>query len=50
MAPKGKRKTGIMLVTFHRFERSLGAGAVLDVWVFKQGQIGSFTALRLVWG
>jgi PKD repeat protein len=47
VASRGKRKTGTMLVTFHRFERWLGAGAVLDVWVFKQGQIGSFTRFRI---
>jgi len=42
-----KRKAGTVLITFHRFERSLRAGAVLDVWVSSKGQIGKFTRFRI---
>jgi hypothetical protein len=38
---KGKAST--VLVTFRRFERSLRAGAVLDVWVSDAGELGKFT-------
>jgi hypothetical protein len=33
----------MVLLNFHRFERALRAGAVVDVWVSHQGQIGKFT-------
>jgi PKD domain len=36
-------RTGTALIEFHRFERSLRAGAVLDVWIFSRGQVGKFT-------
>ncbi len=41
VAPRSK--AGTVLITFHRFERSLRAGAALAVWVSKSGQIGKFT-------
>jgi large repetitive protein len=38
-----KSKASTVLITFHRFERSLRTGAVLDVWVSNAGKIGKFT-------
>jgi large repetitive protein len=43
VASGAKSKAGTVLVNFRRFERSLRAGAVLDVWVSGNGQIGKFT-------
>jgi len=40
-------RAGTVLITFHRFERTLLAGAFLDVRVSRQGQIGKFTRLRI---
>ncbi len=44
-----KRGTGIVVVAFKRFERSLKAGVVLDIRVWKSGEIGKYTtfAIRL---
>jgi hypothetical protein len=39
----GKSKATSVLVAFPRFERSLRAGAVLDVWISDAGEIGKFT-------
>jgi hypothetical protein len=52
--PKGQRvravagarsKASSVLITFHRFERALRTGAVLDVWISDAGEIGKFTRL-----
>jgi hypothetical protein len=43
IASGAKSKAGTVLVNFRRFERTLHAGAVLDVWVSNHGQIGKFT-------
>ncbi len=43
IASGAKSKAGTVLVNFRRFERTLRAGAVLDVWVSNHGQIGKFT-------
>ena len=42
-ASRTKSKTGTVLITFRRFEHSLRAGAVLEIWVSNHGQIGKFT-------
>ena len=42
-ASGNKSKTSTVLMTFRRFERSLRAGAILEVWVSNHGQIGKFT-------
>jgi hypothetical protein len=34
-------------ITFHRFERLLRVGAVLEVWVSRSGAIGKFTRLHI---
>ena len=36
-----KRKTGTVLITFRRFERSLRAGAVLEIWSPSTGRSAS---------
>jgi len=43
VATAGKRKGSIVTVGFSRFERSLQAGVVLEIRIFKAGQIGKFT-------
>ena len=40
-----KRGTGI--VAFKRFERSLKAGVVLDIRVWKSGEIGKYTSFAI---
>jgi hypothetical protein len=40
---KGKSKAGMVLIVFRRFERSLRAGATLEIRVSKPGQIGKYT-------
>ncbi len=42
-ASRGKSKAGTVSITFHRFERPLRAGAILEVWVSNHTQIGEFT-------
>jgi len=42
-----KRRTGIVVVAFKRFERSLKAGVVLDIRVWKSGEIGKFTSFAI---
>ncbi|MHB8242333.1 MAG: Ig-like domain-containing protein, partial [Solirubrobacteraceae bacterium] len=43
VTPKGKGKTGTVLVSLSRFERVLKAGAVLEVRISKPGEIGKYT-------
>lgn len=44
---KSKIKTGAVMLSFARFERSLRAGAVLQIRVSKAGQIGKFTSFTI---
>jgi hypothetical protein len=46
LSSKGKnnRPAGAVLLSFHRFERSLRAGAVLKIRVSKPGEIGKYTS------
>ena len=46
-AAGAKNKTGTALITFRRFERSLRAGVVLEIWVSKHGEIGKFTRFTI---
>jgi len=46
-ASRAKSKAGAVLITFHRFERTLRAGTVLEVWVSNHTQIGKFTRLSI---
>jgi hypothetical protein len=43
VAVSSKKKTGAVTVEFRRFERALQAGVVLEIRIFKTGQIGKFT-------
>ncbi len=42
-----KNKSGTVLITFRRFERSLSGGVVLSIWVSKPGEIGKFTRFTI---
>jgi large repetitive protein len=44
---KSKSRAGAVLLTFNRFQRALRAGAVLQVRVYKAGQIGKFTSFTV---
>jgi Bacterial Ig-like domain/PKD domain len=46
-AARARSRAGTTLITFHRFERTLRAGAVLEVRVSNDTQIGKFTRLRI---
>jgi hypothetical protein len=41
---KSNRPAGAVLLSFHRFERSLRAGAILKIRVLKPGEIGKYTS------
>jgi hypothetical protein len=41
---KNNRPAGAVLLSFHRFERSLRAGAILRIRVLKPGEIGKYTS------
>ncbi len=43
----GKSRTGVALLSFRRFERSLGAGAVVRILVSKSGKIGKMTSFSV---
>jgi hypothetical protein len=43
LASKAKNREGTVLISFGRFERSLRAGAVLEIRISKAGQIGKYT-------
>jgi hypothetical protein len=42
-----KNKSGTVLITFRRFERSLRGGVILSIWVSKPGEIGKFTRFTI---
>lgn len=44
---KGKSRAGAITLAFPRFQRTLGAGAVLQIRVTKSGQIGKFTSFKI---
>ncbi len=44
---KGKSRPGAITLAFPRFQRTLGAGAVLQIRVTKSGQIGKFTSFKI---
>jgi large repetitive protein len=44
---KNKTKAGAVLLTFNRFQRTLRAGVVLQVRVYKPGQIGKYTSFKV---
>jgi hypothetical protein len=40
-------KRGVVLVEFRRFERLVGAGAVLEIRIWKTGEIGKYTRFEI---
>jgi hypothetical protein len=42
-----KRRPGAITLAFPRFQRALGAGAVLQIRITKSGQIGKFTSFTI---
>jgi hypothetical protein len=44
---RAKSKLGAVLIAFRRFERALRAGTVLQIKVFKPGQIGKYTRFTI---
>ena len=43
----GSSGVGVVLIEFHRFERALRAGAMLEIRVSKSGEIGKFTRFHI---
>lgn len=46
-AGRSKSKSGLVLITFRRFERALGAGATLQIKIYGPGQIGKYTRFTI---
>jgi hypothetical protein len=46
-ASSGKRRAGMVVVAFRRFERSLAAGVVLEIKISKPGRIGKYTRFMI---
>jgi hypothetical protein len=44
---KGKSRAGAITLAFPRFQRKLGAGAMLQIRITKSGQIGKFTSFKI---
>jgi len=44
---RSKSTTGVVLIAFRRFERSLWAGAILEIRVSERGQIGKYTSFAV---
>jgi hypothetical protein len=40
-------RVDVVLIEFHRFERALGAGAILEIRVSKSGEIGKYTRFQI---
>lgn len=40
-------KRGVVLIEFRRFERLVGAGAVLEIRIWKSGEIGKYTRFQI---
>ncbi|MCW3028076.1 MAG: hypothetical protein JWN81_1287 [Solirubrobacterales bacterium] len=43
----GKRRAGMVVLVFRRFERSLTAGVILEIKISKPGTIGKYTRLTI---
>jgi hypothetical protein len=43
----GKRRVGMVVLVFRRFERSLTAGVILEIKISKPGTIGKYTRLTI---
>ena len=44
---RGKSTAGVALIAFRRFERSMWAGAILEIRVSERGQIGKYTSFAV---
>ncbi len=44
---KSKSRSGAITLAFPRFQRTLGAGAVLQIRITRSGQIGKFTSFKI---
>jgi hypothetical protein len=44
---KSKSRSGAVTLAFPRFQRTLGAGATLQIRITKSGQIGKFTSFKI---
>jgi hypothetical protein len=47
VSSSGKRREGMVVLAFRRFERSLAAGVVLEIKIFKPGRIGKYTRFMI---
>jgi hypothetical protein len=47
LARSPKRRAGVVVLSFRRFQRSLRAGVVLEVRVYKAGTIGKYTSFKI---
>lgn len=47
VSSNGKRKAGMVVVAFRRFERSLAAGVILEIKISKPGRIGKYTRFMI---
>jgi PKD repeat protein len=47
VARSAKPHAGVVVLAFRRFQRSLPAGVVLEVRVYKAGMIGKYTSFRI---
>jgi hypothetical protein len=43
----GKRKAGMVVLVFRRFERTLAAGVILEIKISKPGRIGKYTLFTI---
>jgi hypothetical protein len=43
----GKRKAGMVVLAFRRFERTLAAGVILEIKISKPGRIGKYTLFTI---
>jgi hypothetical protein len=47
VSSSGKRRAGMVLVAFRRFERRLAAGVRLEIKIYKPGRIGKYTRFMI---
>jgi hypothetical protein len=47
VSSNGRRRAGMVVVAFRRFERSLAAGVILEIKISKPGRIGKYTRFMI---
>jgi hypothetical protein len=47
VSSNGRRRAGMIVVAFRRFERSLAAGVILEIKISKPGRIGKYTLFTI---